>query len=202
MYEADGNVYECSGLSGVVTGVAANGVVLAFRNPSSAVIELLSLDLFVRTIAGFTAAQELAVAASFVFSFASANYTGGTNLSDPSGGTAGYYNVDIPIVSSPSWTGGGASQLTSGNISIANTAALTHAGSPTFMAQPFAWDGYGELAAAATVGKGFLEAKYRASPRGGQRLGLDSGFVARLPIAMAAGGTARLYAHVVWREFG
>lgn len=192
--------FRLAATSGLITGLSANDVVFALRNPSSSAV-LLVTDLRARwrTVAGFTAAQEMAVAAHLVSSFATANYTGGTDLSDPSSNPA-YSRRDAGFGASltdPSTK----SSLASGNVRIATTGALSHAGAPVIQSHPFLWDGFAELAAAATVHKGRAELVYDPRDEGPLLLGSDAGFIIRAPIALGAGGTGRLSVEVCWAEY-
>ena len=92
------------------------------------------------------------------------------------------------------------SALETGNIRIATTAALTHAGSPTIATHPLISGGFVELAAATTVQRGFLDLFWEAPKRGDALVdyeGLwpmppENGFVITVPIALGATGTGRL----------
>jgi len=200
---AGGRVFRLTATSGLITGLSANDVMLAWRNSSSEVVQdLLYLALKWRTVAGFTAGQEMALAAHQVSSFATANYSGGTDLSDPASAPA-YVNTSVPLDSTYSYTNPKTkSRLLSGNVRIATTAALTHAGSPVIRAQPFLWDSFAELAAGATTHKGIMDLVYAPDRDVDDviRFGSDAGFIVRAPIALGAGGTGRLSVEAVWYE--
>jgi hypothetical protein len=196
-------LFRMSAVSGLITGVAQDGVVFAHLNPSSTVVQhLVEVQLKYRTVAGFTSAQEMALAASWVTAFGSpaANYTSGTDLSDPASNPA-YVHLNQPLGSSVSFTDERTkSVLASGNVRIADTGALSHAGSPTIKSQPFAWDNFSELAAGASIHKGFFDFKWQPSNDAEGKLGENAGFVVRPPVAMGAGGTGRFHISYVWYE--
>jgi len=196
-------IFRMSAVSGLITTVTSNGVVFAHRNPSASVVQhLVELVVKYRTVAGFTSAQEMALAASWATAFGAtpANYTGGTDLSDPASNPA-YVNLGVPLGSSYSYTDERTrSVLASGNVRIADTAALSHAGTPTINSQPFAWDNFSELAAAGTVNKGFFDFKWQPSNDAEGAMGENAGFVIRPPITMGAGGTGRFQVSYVWYE--
>lgn len=192
--------FHLSGHSGVIAAsLAADAVLFALRNPhtNTAAIRLKRLVAKWRTIAGYTASQEVALAAYEVSAFGGtpADYTGGTDL-----GTS--VRVLGPDTSSkPSQ----ATVLATGNARIATTAGLSHAGSPTFATHPFAYDGANELAAGATVAKGGFDMVFQPSDEGVDgRKGLvlipGRGFVIRNPIALGAGGTGRLFVELFFEE--
>jgi hypothetical protein len=85
-------------------------------------------------------------------------------------------------------------------VRIATTAALTHAGTPVVKSQPFAWDNFSELAASATLNKGFFDWRWRPFNEAEGKISSNAGFVIRSPIAMGAGGTARFQIDYVWIE--
>lgn len=201
---AGGRVFRLAGVSGLITGVAADGVLFAWRNPSADIVQhLVALTLKWRTVSGFTAAQEVAIAAHHVTAFdaaSPANYAGGTDLSNPASNPA-YVNLDEIINSAYSYTESNSkSVLATGNVRIATIAALTHAGTPVIASQPFGWDAFAELAAGASVQKGVCDVLYRPAHGGYQRFGSNAGFVVRAPIALGAGGTGRLGVEVAWFE--
>lgn len=197
------NIFRLAATSGLITGTSAGDVVFAWRNPSTTKMQrLLYLALKWRTVAGFTAAQEMALAVHVVTSFGAANYTGGTDLSDPASSPA-YLNTGLVLDSTYSYTTPKTkSVLLTGNVRIASTGALSQGAAPTVQSQPFAWDAFSELAAAATVHKGRADIVHAPRRDFGFELdfGSDAGFVAKLPIALAAGGTGRLSVEVVWAE--
>jgi hypothetical protein len=195
-----GKIYRLAAVSGLITGVSADGVLFAFRNPAASgkALHFVDLRAKVRTVAGFTAAQEFAAAAHWVSSFDDASYTGGTDLSDPASNPAYVLEDQVLDASTSYTTPRSKSVLVAGNVRIADTGALSHGGSPVIRSQPFAWDAYAELAAAATVHKGRAELVY--APAGSQPVGEDAGFIIKAPIALGAGGTARLFVEVRWFE--
>jgi hypothetical protein len=193
-------VFHVSGLSGVVAAsLAADAVLFHFRNPdtNTAACRLQRLHAKWRTIAGYTAAQEVSLGAYYVSAFGAtpADYTGGTSL----GATIRILGPDTG--SKPKR----ATILAAGNVSIGTTAGLSHAGAPTITTQPFAYDGANELAAAATVAKGAFDLEWQPSDEAiDNRKGLvlipGTGFVIRNPIALGAGGTGRLFVEAFWEE--
>jgi hypothetical protein len=203
---AGARIFRLAATSGLITGTSAGDVAFAFRNPSLAAspvaMRLLFLALKWRTVAGFTSAQELALAAHIVTSFGLANYTGGTDLSKPDTNPA-YLNTGLVVDSTYSYTTPKTkSVLASGNVRIATTGALTQGAAPTVQSQPFAWEAFSELAAAATVQKGLADIIYAPDRDFDHKLdfGADAGFVVKLPIALGAGGTGRLSVEAIWAE--
>jgi hypothetical protein len=200
---AGGNVFRLHAVSGLIAGAGAAGVGFALRNPSAdKSLRLLHLSAKARTIAGFTAAQELALAAHLVTSFASANYSGGTDLSNPASAPA-YRNVALPLGAAYSFTTPRTkSVLTTGCARISDTSALTHGGAPTIQAAPLAWDAFSELATGATIptGRADLEVPIDRDFEGYLELPQDSGVIVRFPVALGAGGTVRLAVTAIWAE--
>lgn len=193
-----GKLFRLAATSGLITGLSANDVMFAWRNPD--LLQFIAeIRVKWRTVAGFTAAQEMAVAAHLVSSFVAANYSGGTDLSDPASNPA-YIRCDEGFGASLS-KATDKSRLVSGNVRIATTGALTHAGSPVIQSQPFLWDGFAELASAATVHKGRADMVYAPSDQRELPFGADGGFIVRAPIALGAGGTGRLSVEVCWYEY-
>ncbi len=197
-------IYRLHATSGLITGVSADGVIAAWRNPSADVPQhLLAIVCRARTVSGFTAAQQLALSAHWVTAFGSpaANYTGGTDLSDPA--TPAYNLLNQPLTASldPYTAERTKSVLASGNVRIATTSALSHAGSPTIRTQPFARDSFSELATGASIHKGFCDAFFPVRDDDPpQMLGQNAGFIVKLPVALGAGGTVEFDLDVLWYE--
>lgn len=191
-------LFRLAATSGLITGLSANDVMFAWRNPES-FQWIAELRVKWRTVAGFTGAQEMALGAHLVSSFVATNYASGTDLSNPAS-NPGYIRCDEGFGASLT-KATEKSRLATGNVRISDTGALTHAGSPVIQSQPFLWDAYAELAAAATVHKGRAELVYVPSDKRELVLGADGGFVVRAPIAMGAGGTGRLSVEVCWHEY-
>lgn len=191
-------LFRLAATSGLITGLSANDVMFAWRNPDS-FQWLAELRVKWRTVAGFTAAQEMALGAHLVSSFVAANYSGGTDLSNPASSPA-YIRNDEGFGASLS-KATEKSRLVSGNVRISDTGALTHAGSPVIQSQPFLWDAYAELAAAATVHKGRAEMLFAPNDLRELVLGSDGGFIIRAPVALGGGGTGRLSVEVAWYEY-
>jgi hypothetical protein len=198
------------GVSGLISGIAANGVLFSFSNPSTAVdlggpaydvFRLEALDVEARVISGFTSAQELGIQAHFVKSAAA--YTGGTSLSLASGAPA-FFMADRPLDSTYDYSidyPGGSRLSESANAAriIQTTTALTPVGSPVINAMPFAWDSVAELATSPATPKGVLSFSYREGKKG-QTFGENAGFIIRAPIALGAGGTIRLFVRALLAE--
>lgn len=184
-YLANTAHFSIVGVSGLVTTLTAADHAFAFRNPSAKrVVCLTGVRARVRTVSGFTGAQEHSWGA-FKLTAYDANHSGGTAL-----GSA-IMSRDSPAV---------VSELSGSNIMIATTGALTQNSSPTTATHPFAWDSFAELATAATVHKGRLDLEWRARDFKGLPLHTDEGFALAPIITMGAGGTARLEVEVDWYE--
>lgn len=167
--------YSLSLASGLLTTIAAAGQLCAFRYVSAgAGAELLFHVTHLRsqwlTSAGFTAAQEMAIAAYKVNTFTT-----------PPGGSG-----QVPLALAPTYP---ASQLLG---YIASTTALTSAVF-TLDRQIFR-GGYAELAAGASVQKGFIDeqAPMLDDPHPVCVLGNQDGIVVRNEVLMGAGGVGRL----------
>lgn len=205
--------FSLSAHSGVIAGaLAANSVLFAWRcpptlasgEPTTIGQKIKQLIVKTRTLTGFPTAQEIATGAYEVSAFGAtpADYTGGTNLSDPA--TAANYAMRLlgpDLGPKPRQE----SVLQSGNVRIATTAGLSHAGTPTIAAFPFAHDSHWELAAAATVQQGAHDLVWTPSVEGSaEKKGLivypGKGFVVRNPIALGATGTIRIFVEVFWEE--
>lgn len=170
---ADFYTLSCS--SGVLTTIAAGsasaGHLFAARFVTSGgkLFHVLRLRVHWQTIAGFTAAQELALAA-FKLTGYSAAHTGG--------------NAQTPLPQAPSYA---ASQLA---CRLSDTAALT-AGTHVIGSQLLRGS-FAELAAAATVQKGFVDEEALATVHPITVLGNNEGILVRNEILQGAGGTGRL----------
>lgn len=198
--------FHVSAVSGIVAAsLAADSVLFACRVPptdpsniaNSKAARLKRLVAKWRTVTGYTASQEVSLAAYEVSAFGAtpADYTGGTDI------TPGIRKLGPDVGPNPQQ----ATFFGAGNIRIATTAGLAHAGTPTIATHPFAYDGANELAAAATVAKGAFDMVFSPSDEGvDYRKGLllypTKGFVIRNPIALGAGGTGRLYVEMYWEE--
>lgn len=208
--------FHCSAHTGIIAAsLAANSVLYAHHNPSTLADgsdnrraqRLKMLIAKWRTITGYTAGQELSLAAYEVTDFDGEDYAGGTDLSHPTTDANKAYRVIGPDSGLPVGRAGldPPSVLQSGNIVIATTAGLTHGGAPVLKTHPFAWNSYSELAAAATVSKGAFDVVWTPSIEGqnnnkGLLLYPGKGFVLRNPIALGAGGTGRLFVETIWEE--
>lgn len=207
--------FNLSARSGLIAGaVSADGVLFAWRNPptkiegtttvtNTASQRIKMIVAKARTVTGFPTAQEVALAIHSVSVFGSpvADYTGGTDLSDQAGGTDAVRRLGPDIGGKPQQQ----SALATGNVRIATTAALTHAGSPTIKTHPFASDSWFELATATTVQEGGCDVIWTPSPEGSTNCrGLiypaGTGFIIKVPVALGATGTIRLWVEVFWEE--
>lgn len=204
--------FSLSAHSGLIAGaVSADSVLFAWRNPptlSDGATNVVGqrLKLLVvkhRTITGFPTAQEVAWGAYEVTRFGSspADYTGGTNLSDQAAGTDAIRRLGPD----PGPKNAQTSVLQSGNVRIATTQGLSHAGTPTIRTHPFAHDSHFELAASSTVQEGAFDLVWSPSLEAVEgRKGLlflpGTGFVLRNPIALGASGTCRIFVEVFWEE--
>jgi hypothetical protein len=207
--------FNLSARSGLIAGaVSADGVLFAWRNPPTRIEgtttvtntvgqRLKMLVCKARTVTGFPTAQEIALSAHSVTVFGSpvADYTGGTDLSDQAAGTDAVRRLGPDIGGKPQQQ----SVLATGNVRIATTAALSHAGSPTIKTHPFASDSWLELVAVSTVQQGGCDLIWTPSPEGSDHCkGLlylpGSGFIVKVPVALGATGTLRLFVEVFWEE--
>ena len=197
--------FRVAAVSGLTTGIAANAPVFSMRwNPASSpyqegmvrfcVIQRLRAKW--RTITGFTAAQEIGLAAYVARSFTVAD-SGGTALTLTT--TNAQKRTGVPPGTAGVTTGG--MPTTQATINIATTGTLT-AGTRTLDAQPFAEEVFADLAAAATVPKGRFEAEFVNQDQPGFPLVLSpqEGIVIQNVIAQGAAGTARIIVEVDWLE--
>lgn len=200
------NRFHLCARSGVIAGaISQDGVLFAWRNSMTNRMQFLeALTVKWRTITGFPTEQEIALSVLPVTAFGAspANYSGGTDLSNYTGGSAVTATNGIRPRSkdknNPSLDL--RSGLETGNIRIATTAALTHAGSPTILTHPFIADGFTELAANAALPRGFLDLFWEAPRRGDAQIDYEGlqpippgqGFIITVPVALGATGTGRL----------
>ncbi len=204
--------FNLSARSGLIAGaVSADGVLFAWRNPPTRANgetnvvgqRLKMLVCKARTVTGFPTAQEICLAAHSVSVFGSpvADYTGGTDLSNQDAGTDAVRRLGADIGPKPLQT----SVLQTGNVRIATTAALSHAGTPTIRTHPFAADSWFELAASSVIQEGGCDLIWTPSPEGSDHCkGLiyppGTGFLIKVPVALGATGTMRLFVEVFWEE--
>lgn len=198
-------VFQLAAKSGLIAAAtAADSVLFAWRNPSATVVQYLHrLEVHVRTVTGFSAAFENALEARDVSSFAAANYTGGTDLSHPTtAANKAYSRISVDALLKPKQE----TILDSGNVRIATTTGLSHAGAPVIASHPFLYDANAELITADAVGKGFADLVWDAPFVGGEfvprPMAADAGFVIRNPVQLAAAGAVRFFVSVVWSEKG
>lgn len=196
-------VFHLAAKSGLIAAAtAADSVLFAWRNPSLVAVQFLHrLEVRVQTVTGFSAAFENAIEARDVSSFAAANYAGGTDLSHPTTeANKAYRRISVDPMIKPK----AESILESGNVRIATTVTLTHAGSPVIASHPFAYGSVGELITGDTIPRGLpgfvWEQPVVNDVRVPRALLPDAGFVLRNPIATAAGGTIRLFVSAVFSE--
>lgn len=172
-------------LTGVAAGTATLGHIFAFRNTSDTILQVISrIYVQVRTIAGFTGAQEIGYAGYRLTAYTGA-HTGGTALSFTAPAFKRRTDAPDPIVS---------------NARIATTGELT-AGTHTLDTQPFMQDSFSELAAAATVFKGRFDMERQWNVHEDPFIiGHNEGFIFRNEILMGAGGTVKVAIYVDWSE--
>lgn len=182
--------FSASARSGLITliaaGTATAGHLWAIRNGNSSITVVIQrIRAIWRTVAGFTAAQEIGMAVYRMTTY-TANHTGGTLIS-PS--TPAYQRR----------TAFPSGSITQGH-RIATTTELT-AGTQVIDTQPLMIDGYAELATAATVPKGsiVMERVYRPHEYP-LVLAVDEGLLLRNEVAMTGGGTARVAVELDWFE--
>jgi len=182
--------FRMAAISGLLTTIAAGsataGHVFAARWGHASKLAMIHyFAMRWRTIAGFTAAQEMALDA-FRLTGYTASHSSGTpiTLTSP--------NLKKRI-SDP------ATQFT--DLRIGAAAALT-AGTHTLDTEPFLSDAFAELAAAATVHKGRFDAIFDGTNTQDHPLVLaqNEGIIVRNKILMGAGGTGRLIVEMVWSE--
>lgn len=207
------NRFHLGAISGSIAGVSANGVIFAFRNShASKTIFVTQILAKWRTNDAFTAEQEVRLSIKPVTSFASANYTGGTDLSNYTGGSAVLAtNAIKPRAKNRSNQSLVLrSALETGDIRIADTGALSHGGAPTIATHPWAEESVLELAAGAAISGGAIDVGWEVCPfesaggmvdyEGGWHIPSENGFVITLPIALGAGGSGRLIVELDWIE--
>lgn len=187
---ASNGAYRLSAQSGLLTGVAAAsataGFLFSFRWSNGSKLALIErIRARWHTVSGFTAAQEVGLDI-----IQARNFTVSS-----SGGTA----VTITGDSMKKRSSHGTTNV--GDIRISSTGALT-AGTLTLDGNAIAHGGFAELAAAATVPKGFFQAEFNSERDGVMPLVLavNQGLIVRNLILMGAGGTARVSVEVDWRE--
>lgn len=207
------NRFHLGATSGIIAAsLAANSVLFAFRN-SHASKHLFISQILVkwRTVTGYDDPQEIRIAVLPVTSFASTNYTGGTDLSNYTGGS--------PVLATNAIKPRSKDRnnqrlvlrscLETGNIRIATTAGLSHAGSPTIATHPWMDDSVHELDNASAPALGAMDLGWEATGEGGGAMvdyegcwpiPADNGFVITNPIALGAGGTGRLIVEIDWLE--
>jgi hypothetical protein len=208
------NRFHLGAKSGIIAAsLAADSVLFAWRNAHASKHQFIArVSAKWRAITGYTAEQEIELAVLPVTSFAAASYTGGTDLSDYTGGSA---VLATNAIKPRSKNRGDQSLvlrscLESGNVRIATTAGLSHAGSPTRATHPWVAGGCQELATGVTVQRGAFDVTWEA-PGFESGAGLvdfegcwpipsENGFIITNPIALGAGGTGRLYVEVDWLE--
>lgn len=200
------NRFHLSAKSGIIAGaVSANGVLFAWRNSITNKHQFLeALTAKWQTLTGFPTEQEIRLDVLPVTAFGAspANYTGGTDLSDYTGGSAVVATNAIKPRSKNRKDQGLVlrSALETGNIRIATTQALTHGGSPTIATHPWMTGGFIELAANAAIPRGFLDLFWEAPKRGDALVDFEglwpmppeNGFIITVPVALGATGTGRL----------
>lgn len=181
----EGDHHRLSMTSGLLTVIAAGtataGHLAALRWISASKVMLIhNIETKWRTIAGFTAAQEMALDVIGASGY-SASHTAGTPavLTSPTGKKRSDFTTLV--------------MGTDLDARIGTTAALT-AGTHTLGTQQLQQDQFAELAAGATVPKGRLDMAWEANENEGGAIQLltNEGLVWRNLILMGAGGTGRL----------
>ncbi len=167
--------YSLSLTSGLITGVSAAGQIYAARFlPVGAGAEFLfhltHFRMQWQTTSGFTAAQEMALAAYKI-----------TGYTVQHGGSA-----QVPLALAPTYP---TSQLTA---IIATTSALS--GGTFVLDRQLCRSSFAELAAGASISKGFIDEQLPMidDPHPVAVLGSQDGILVRNEVAMAAGGVGRL----------
>jgi hypothetical protein len=210
------NRFHLGAKSGIIAAsLAANSVLFAWRNShTKKQLFIAAVTVKWRTLTGYTTEQEIGIDVLPVTAWGAspANYTGGTDLSDYTGGSAviatnaikprSKNRSDQALVLR--------SGLEAGNVMIATTAGLSHAGSPTKATHPWMSGGALELATGVTVPRSAFELKWEAPgfEAGGGMVDYEgcwpmppeNGFIITNPIALGAGGTGRLTVEVDWLE--
>jgi len=188
----EGEQYRLAATSGLLTAVAAGtataGYLFAFRWGSATEACLLHRVIAKwRTIAGFTAAQEINLDIIRATGF-SASTTGGTAATLTGNNTLKRTSQNV-------------TQLTDAR--IGTTTALT-AGTQTLDTMSMAFDGASEMATGAAIPRTSFEVEADFTVvRGGPLVLLQNeGFIVRNLILMGAGGTARVSVEVDWSEVG
>lgn len=196
-------VFHLAAKSGLIAAAtAADSVLFAWRNGNATAVQFLHrLEVWAATVTGFSAAFEHAWEARDVSDFDGANYTSGTDLSHPTtAGNKAYRRISLDTMLKPV----AESVLESGNVRIATTGALAHAGSPVIASHPFAYGSVGELITGDTIARGRPSFVWEQPVVNGVRVPRvmlpDAGFVVRNPVATAAAGTVRLFVSVLWSE--
>ena len=186
----EGDHYRLVLQSGLLTTVAAAtataGHIAAFRWTHATKACLVhSVRIRWRTIAGFTAAQEVGVDLIRATAY-TASHTGGTTAT----------------LTSPNFKKAVASAATNlGYAGIGTTGALT-AGTHTLDTHSMGFESFAELAAAATVAKGRFDlfVDFEMDLGGPLILMQNEGLIVRNSILMGAGGTARVCFSVNYSE--
>lgn len=174
-------------ITGIAAGTASAGFLFAFRWTHATKLALItSFRARWATIAGFTAAQEVGMQL-----FRATSYTVSS-----SGGTA------ITLTGENLRKRATHGTTTVADARISTTGALT-AGTLTLDTHKMAAGSFAELAAAATVPKGFFEINMMPNCPSFQHplvLSTNQGLILRNSILMGAGGTARVSVEVEWLE--
>jgi len=176
--------------SGLITGIAAGtasaGHLFAFRWGHASKLAIIS---YFRarwlTVAGFTAAQEIGMDL-FQTRVYSASHTVGSAITP--GSSMRKRNTH------------GNSDVTDARISA--TVQLGN-GTHTIDTSAIAQGGFSELAAGATVPKGFFDLRFAANDPAWSHpivLGTNEGLILRNSVLMGAGGTARVSVEMEWHE--
>jgi hypothetical protein len=190
-YIGSNGAYRLCEETGLITGIAAGttsaGFLFAFRWTHATKLALItSFRASWRTIAGFTAAQEVGMQL-----FRATTYTASS-----SGGTA------ITLTGENLRKRATHGTTTVADARISTTGALT-AGTLTLDTHKLAAGSFAELAAGAAVPKGFFEIQFKPADVGWEHplvLSQNTGLILRNSILMGAGGTARVAVEMDWLE--
>lgn len=178
--------YRISAMTGLLSGLAANANIFAFRNSHATTLFLIqSMRVALQTITAFTAAQELA-ARAFIGRSYSASATGGTAIT--AAGTGGLKKrTSYPT-----------SALADARIST--TTALTSPGTVTLDAQEVLGFSYFSQTAAAPAVMPGTEAVLLFDFESPIVLAQNEGIIVQSSEALGAGGTVRATVELSWAE--
>jgi hypothetical protein len=170
-------------MTGLVTGVAAGtasaGHLLAMRNPGALAVRLRYLDVSCTTLTAFTAAQEVGFDVFKATAYTAA-HTGGAG-----------------VVPSKAFTDQAASLVTSTQLRVATTGALTN-GTDTLDTDRILTDSF--WCAGLTSLLAWRQYNWSSEPAGGLLLKANEGIVLRNTILMGAAGVVRWSFRLGWDD--